>query len=391
MLGRVRGRALGLFCGVSGGSPAGQPQAPGRAKDEGGAHRATGLVKLARRSEAGAGGFAVGLGAACVVVGLLWAPAARADVEAEANGDFLLSSLRALPAAWVVEGSWSVHASGLLSESASELTSGALLRLAFPYPDGERGGVLRIDLREPHTGAIYGLSEGERARVSYYEVDGEGVVFQSDAAEGTVEVVKWSASAAVTSAISFSLRFEDHGPDGEAGSDDDRAVEITSGMATTVVKAPKGPPVGAGTTGGTSGGASAGAGGTVSWADPWQPAETPGTSSGTSSGESGGCGSSSSEEDGGCSSDEYDSSSDTSSSSGGCGGSDSSSSEDSSSGCRGDDDDSSACESDAEAATPTPRRGRRAGGLPRVGNLATLLLALAAFQFIVRRRGRRRS
>lgn len=307
---------------------------------------------------------------------------AYAGVEAKATGDFVLTELRALPAAWIVDGTYSVHATGLFSAGASELADGTLLRLTFPYPNGERGGVLRLDLRGPSEGTIYGLAEADRARADYYEVDGSDVVFQSSSAEGTVEVQAWSHSGATTTRVAFSLRFEDAGPDGVAGTDDDLAREVTSGVAATSAP-PKEPVVSVPL--GSGGGGTAGAGGTVVWGDPWPYSDTQGATSGS---EPSGCGGGDEESSGcGSDSDTGDTSDASSDSSGGCGGSDDSTSDSGSSGCSGDDDDSSACESDAQAAPRSPTPKRRGGGLPRVGNFAVFLVVLAGV-LVLRRRSR---
>lgn len=323
------------------------------------------------------------LGAASIFVAALLAMPglASAEVEQEAAGDFVLTVYRALPAAWVPEQTLAVHATGVVSSSASELQSGALVRLTFPYPGGARAGVLRLDLAAPALGRIYGIGTSEDVDVDYYEVGEGGPDFRADRIDGTVEVVSWLSVPQVT----FELRFEDWGPDGVGGTGDDLARELTEGFAIGLV-APSAAPSAA-----VEPAVSSGGGVEVIWGDPWSPGTASGASSGATS--DGGCGSNDSYDggdsgdsgdSGGCSGDDTG---DTSSSdSGGCGGgSDTSDSSDSSdSGCSGDDD-GGACDSDAEAspAGAHARRARRV--LPRPGNLVAFLLLFAGVHMMRRR------
>lgn len=308
--------------------------------------------------------------AAILAATLASAGAARGDVEEKATGGFMLTLFRALPSAWVPEQVLDVHATGVVSASASSMPSGALIRLTFPFPDGERAGVLRLDLSAPAAGRVYAAGSGE-VEVDYYEVGPSGPELRVDRVDGTVEVLSWS----LVPQVAFALRFESWGPDGQGGTGDDQARELTDGYAGAVAQSGVSPdayPVGSPAVGGIE----------VIWGDPW-PSGPPSTSS---SGSGEGCSYDDDDDDDGASGCGGHDSGDEPAGGGGCGG-ESDASDTGSGGCEGDDDEG-ACESDAEA-SPRSNAGTRTRRLvPRAGNLAAFLLLLAAVHG-VRRRGSR--
>ena len=323
-----------------------------------------------------------------LLVGLALCSDALAALETKGTFGFDLTAFHAVPEAWVPDVSASVSGQAVFSAAASSFPSGVLARVTFEYPGGAPAGVLTLDLLSPSTGQVYGVGDEPSVEWKYYEVMPDGVDFLADSADGVVEVDSYDTKGVDTMRILFAIRFEDRGPDGVIGTDDDRARELTEGFIVTSPppspggsKLPSDQVTGASSDGtlapgepvdyGSSGGYGSSYGGGVGFSAGFEP-------------ESSGCGSGSddsSSSDGGC---RDHSSSD---SGGGCGG-DSTSGDSTSSGSSGcGDSGSSACEGDAEASVRSAG-ARGANPLRRVTGALPFVLILAGVLALRRRRSR---